>query len=305
MFNCTFDLFNILLFSESCHCIIIAGGRQWNDALVSGVEVVYGNLKTKQLPNIAKGIYGSSLVLHNGAILLSGGKDNFQKCLQLDHGNWKEHTTLLKERILHSVVATETATFIFGGSPSCETYEYLPNGSIKWVLGTTEIPGGFWSGCAIEVKSKRQVWLIGGYGFRKRILCFNVKDHRFEIMPSLLNVERFAHRCAYIPNTSKVMITGGTHYDGCLASTEILDTKDGSITMASPMNSKRSKHGMGVLTINGEERLAVFGGYDGRKYLDSVEIYNRRTEKWETTEIKLNKLKSDFGFLSVNLGQVL
>ena len=44
---------------------------------------------------------------------------------------------------------------------------------------------------------------------------------------------------------------------------------------------------MGVVTINGEERLAVFGGSDGNNDLDSVELYNTQTEKWETTDIKL------------------
>ena len=59
------------------------------------------------------------------------------------------------------------------------------------------------------------------------------------------------------------MITGGGN-DDFLDSTEILDTEDGSVTMASPMNFKRAYHGMGLVTINGEERLAVFGGHDGK-----------------------------------------
>ena len=96
------------------------------------------------------------------------------------------------------------------------------------------------------------------------------------------------------------MITGG-YTD----STEILDTEDGSVTMASPMNSKRCHHGMGVVTINGEERLAVFGGYDGNDKLDSVELYNIQTEKWETTNIKLIEAISHFGFLSVKLADVV
>ena len=71
------------------------------------------------------------------------------------------------------------------------------------------------------------------------------------------------------------------------------------------MNFKRAWHGIGVLTINGEERLAVFGGYDGRNYLDSVELYNSQTTKWETTDIRFNQPKSKFAFLSVKLEQVL
>ena len=100
------------------------------------------------------------------------------------------------------------------------------------------------------------------------------------------------------------MITGGIDV-GILDSTEILDTEDGSVTIGSPMNSKRSGHGIGVVTLNGEDRVVVFGGHAGRNHLDSVEVFNIQTEKWETTSIKLNLPKSEFAFLSVNLGQVL
>ena len=101
------------------------------------------------------------------------------------------------------------------------------------------------------------------------------------------------------------MITGGYNAD-YLDSTEILDTEDGSVTMASPMNSKRAGHGMGVVTINGEERLAVLGGFDGSlRNLDSIELYNTQTGKWENTNIKLKEAKFDFGFLNVKLADVV
>ena len=202
------------------------------------------------------------------------------------------------------MATTPTATFIFGGCHSKKTFEYLPKDSTKWMRGRTEIPGrGFDSGCAITVKSGQEIWLIGGWISQKRILSFNVKSHNFQVLPLQLNMGRQGHRCAFIPNTLKVMVTGG-YSDDCLDSTEIVDSKDGNVTRAHPMNFKRAWHGIGVLTINGEERLAVFGGYDGRNYLDSVELYNSQTEKWETTDIKLNQPKSKFAFLSVKLGQV-
>ena len=75
--------------------------------------------------------------------------------------------------------------------------------------------------------------------------------------------------------------------------------------MASPMNSKRDEHGMGVLTINGENRIAVFGGYDGRKNLESVELYNGQTEKWEMADFRLSEAKHSFGFLAIKLGDIL
>ena len=205
------------------------------------------------------------------------------------------------ERDYHSAITTQTATFQFGGEYSSETFEYLPKGSTKWLIGKTEIPGGFDDGCAIAVNSDQEIWLIGGSGTRrtrKRILSFNVNDHTFRELPFRLNIRRRGHKCAFIPNTEKIMITGGIG-DGYLNSTEILDTEDGSVTMASPLNSKRKDHGMGVLIIKGEDRLAVFGGFDGENELDSVETYNNQTEKWERSPITLTDSKDNFGFLTV------
>ena len=43
----------------------------------------------------------------------------------------------------------------------------------------------------------------------------------------------------FIPSTNKIMITGG-YSDDYLDYTEILDTEDGSVTMASPMNFQKA-----------------------------------------------------------------
>ena len=236
---------------------------------------------------------------------MCGGFRNKQKCLKLEHGTWKEHSTLNKERFWDSAVTTQTATFLFGGEDSRRTYEYLPQGSTTWLMGKTEIPGGFSNGCAIAVKSDQEILLIGGSATEKRILSFSVNDHTFTELPFQLNVGRFGHRCAYIPNTKKVMITGGIHHR-YFKSTEILDTENGSVTMASPMNHTRSEHGIGVLTIKGKERLSVLGGNEGMiSRLDSVETYNSQTEKWERSDIKLNEPKWAFGFLTVKFSDII
>ena len=231
---------------------------------------------------------------------------NEKKCLQFDHGTWTEHSTLNQERVHHSSVTTQTGTFLFGGKNSWETFEYLPKDSTKWLKGKTKIPEGFAIGCAITVKSEQEIWLIGGKQTERRILSFNVKDHLFQEQPFRLNVGRYRHRCAFIPTTNKVMITGGyNHEKGHLNSTEILDTEDGSVTMASKMNSKRGGHGMGVVTVNGEDRVAVFGGSDRGNELDSVELYNTQTGKWEMADLKQSDAKFSFSFLTVKLGDIL
>ena len=62
---------------------------------------------------------------------------------------------------------------------------------------------------------------------------------------------------------------------------------------------------MGVVTVYGEDKVAVFGGYDGINALDSVELYNTKTEKWEMTDFKLSEAKYGFGFLTTKLGDIL
>ena len=62
---------------------------------------------------------------------------------------------------------------------------------------------------------------------------------------------------------------------------------------------------MSVVTINGENKLAVLGGSSGSNKLDSVDLYNTETEKWEIMKFKLSKARSDFSFLTVKLGDIL
>ena len=247
------------------------------------------------------------MVKHNGAILLCGGSNNFAKCLQLDNWTWKEHSTFNERRLLHSTVTTKCATFIFGGIKSSTTYEYLLKDSTTWLMGKNEIPGGFQSGCAIAVKSEKEIWLVGGLETTKRILSFNVNDHTFQELSLQLNMERYRHRCAFIPKTNKILVTGGFNLTTkALDSTEIIDTENGKVTLTeSPLNFKRYGHGIGIVTINEEDRLAIFGGIN--EYYnsnDSVELYNTKKEKWEKTDIKLNEPKCYFGFLIIKLSDI-
>ena len=102
------------------------------------------------------------------------------------------------------------------------------------------------------------------------------------------------------------MITGGHCSATILKSTEIIDPDNGSVIMASKMKYKRIGHGMGIVTINEEDRIAVFGGYHGETLpRDSVELYNHHSDKWETTSIKMKEARSGFGFLSLKLNDVI
>ena len=207
------------------------------------------------------------------------------------------------------VVTTRAGQYVFGGEfrgdfgdDSDTSYEYLPTGSKNWTIVRSSIPGGYDYGFNIASKSGKEVWLIGGLCTENRILQFNIVDQTFEELPTQLIVSRERPRCAFIPNTNKIMITGGYDDD----STEIFDPEEGTVTLAGKLNSKRSSHGIGILTINGQDKLAVFGGSDDHhNVLRSVELYDYQNDKWEISYIKLPKATSNFGFLSYKQGKLL
>ena len=84
-----------------------------------------------------------------------------------------------------------------------------------------------------------------------------------------------------------------------------------SVDSVNSMYCLRSRYGDAIVTINNEDRLIVFGGkefFDPTDYsnrtVDTVEVYNTETEKWETTGMKLKNKNAEFGFLTVNLAQI-
>ena len=280
------------------------------------IQFLAGDLENKQLPHFFPKHYRNllgmnypkkrpSMILHNGIILLCGGI--MKQCYQLIRGAWQFHSILNESRLYHSAVSTQNAIFIFGGEDSRNTYEYLPKESTKckWLMGKTEIPGGFEWGCAIAVKSEQEIWLIGGLHNRKRILQFNVNDHTFKVMPFQLIVDQiFLSRCALIPNSNKVMVIGQRpNSNGFKA--QIIDIENGSVTMTGPLvNTKQDLYicQMDVLKINGEDRLAVFGIH---RYLHTIELYNSQTNKWETTNKTFNGKQIGFGFLKIKLSDII
>ena len=170
-----------------------------------------------------------------------------------------------------------------------------------WYRGKNPIPERFTRGFAIAVKSKQEIWLIGGKWTSNKIFTFNIENHIFMELPTKLIKRRAGLRCALIPNTSKIIVTGGIFRGEIENSTEIIDTEDGSVILASPMNLKRYNHGIGLFEINGKNRLVVFGGND----TDTFEFYNAESNTWHNTDMKLSQPKNNFGFLSVKLSEVI
>lgn len=299
------------LISAKVPCIIGVGGSSNSIIISTGNKVLIKNSNIiPSLPIPTGGSSsGSNMIEHDKAILFCGGyNSNSRNCVQLVNSQWKKHSTLKQKRCDASIVSTNSAIYIFGGSVFPNTYEYLLKNSNEWQMGKTEIPEGFKDGCAISVRSGREIWLFGGWDTPNRILSFDVDTHTFKQLPQTLKSvisRKYGHRCAYIPGTNKVIITGGATNGGdTLNSTEIIDTDTGTVIIGSPMNSRRSSHGIGIISIDNRERLVVFGGHF-RGMLDSVEFYNAESHKWEPTNIKLNGGQCMYSFVNTKLGNII
>ena len=71
------------------------------------------------------------------------------------------------------------------------------------------------------------------------------------------------------------------------------------MTQGNPLVYERSMHGIGVMNIENQEKLVVFGGTNySKKEMDSIEIFDEKTEKWYLADFKLNEPRADFGFMT-------
>ena len=223
----------------------------------------------------------------------------------MEENGWTPHSNLNKERKWASAVATNTATFIFGGDESIFTYEYLEQGSsTNWQEGNERIPGlGFKRGCAVAVFDE-EVWIIGGWHTGSRILSFNTRNHKFKELTTIqLKEGRGAQKCIQIPGTTKIIVSGGRDPSSGkqLDSAEIIDFESKSVKNTGKMNFKRVYHGIGILTLDGQDQVAIFGGSDDNyDLLDSVEVYDQKTQKWKIrADMKLSQARTHFGFLTI------
>ena len=107
--------------------------------------------------------------------------------------------------------------YTFGADENKREVRYLPANSKDWIVCKTEIPSFFIQGCAVAIKSKGEIWLIGGVGkSSKQILSFDLQTHTFKELPMKLNIGRSCHRCIFtkIENSEVILVTGGIIFDG-------------------------------------------------------------------------------------------
>lgn len=133
----------------------------------------------------------------------------------------------------------------------------------------------------------------GGYselGSVPSIEIFNLLKQRVEKSANGMEA-RSGHTATKLRNGQIALVGGSADYETSLDSVEIVDSETLEVVQTLKLNVPRSGHGA-FLSANG--RLVIVGGFDGRGYLDSVEILEPGAEKFLLLNNILKKKRGSF-----------
>ena len=291
-------------FSDELTALIVGGNRKTLEIIPK--RSVCNNIS---LPSLSTDISGVPSLVQNSAekILLCGGYNNKQKCLELKDNQWEEHSNLTSVRIYFSAVSMPEGIFIFGGNPWSSlsgaeslTWEWLPSGTNQWQSGDTTIQSGFLMGCAVKINDT-YILLIGGYSSMNRVLKFNTITKSFTNLGDVLKEGRHGHACTRFED--EIIITGGLAtfpYYIELSSTEIIHINDLTTTYTTgSLVQARSYPGLVVVHVENKPTVLAVGGSKDFNSLDSIEMWNPTNETWTMTSLKLSEPEWGFGILSL------
>ena len=246
-------------------------------------------------------VSGHVLVMtSNGDNLLNcGGYPNFKQCYSLDikEKRWIHHSNLTQERYFATSVTMPNGVYIFGGSNSPTTTDFLPKNSGVWQAVPSIIPNGFKWGCGVQI-SQEDLLLIGGWGTEDRLLEFNTTTNNFTIRGSKLQQGRRGHSCTLLNDT--IIVAGGRSASrNVLNSTELVPLTNGSPRFGGDLNMARAFFGLATIGVQ-QKKAYSFGGWDS-SYTDlqSVEEWDADTEQWKLATFSLKEAKWRFGYLAV------
>merc|ERR1711899_656053 len=273
--------------TSEAEVIVITGGSRSNEISLgldyfNTSEILNGpeGCTMPDLP-VGRNLGHNMIMTANNDILTCGGGiiPYKQKCYRYDKTSrtWNPHSDLKQERYYAASITMPNAVYVFGGSESYNTYEYLENDENVWQEGKTSIPGGFNQGCVVKLNNN-ELALVGGTGTKSRIMKFNTATKVFTENWGRLKQPRRGHAC--VPLGNNILVVGGF----LEASSELINIENGrqSETDVGDLNSERGAFGLVSLGGNMKKILAI-GGRDSRGGTDhdSVEEYDENTGQWK------------------------
>merc|ERR1712223_1798245 len=259
--------------TSEAEVVLITGGVNYDTLDDFNTSEILNGPEGCTMPDLPEGInWGHNMIMTaNNDILTCGGANPAykQKCYRYEKTSrtWNPHSDLKQERNYAASITMPNAVYVFGGSESYNTYEYLETDENVWQEGKTSIPGGFNQGCVVKLNNN-ELALVGGAGTESRIMKFNTATKVFTENWGRLKQPRREHSCVTLGNS--ILVVGGFSR-GTRASSELINIEDGrqSETDVGDLNSERNAFGLVSLGRNKKKILAIGG--NGRTDHDSVE----------------------------------
>jgi N-acetylneuraminic acid mutarotase len=198
-------------------------------------------------------------------------------------GEWqavKPRGTAPLERPLHACAIHNSKMYVFGGRPgvrafSNEMFVYDINAA-SWaklhpkVLGDKGLPGLF--GHSLTKVGEKLYIFAGRTGLFETtndLYEYDIGTEEVRLVPSGTNIPaaRQGHTATAVDNRY-IVVYGGMDGTGWLNDLHIYDTKENAWHQG-PSSDIRSEGHQSVLVGN---KIFVFGGYDGEKYLNTIQV---------------------------------
>jgi Kelch motif len=126
------------------------------------------------------------------------------------------------------------------------------------------------------------VYLIGGCeGDKCKNDCYRY-DSKTNLWSALSPMNRERSQAAAVYFNGKLYVFGGYTSNRCLSSCEILtlSTNEWIISINGIQNELNiPRVGVGITVC--KEKLYVIGGFDGRNFLKSIEVYDENSQRWK------------------------
>ena len=287
--------------------LIVGGSDDFSEQKSSEVVVLQDeNNCTHSVPDLPIAInFQPSLILTpDQKIILCGGRprNNEKTCWELKSNTWEFHSSLIQKRSLASAVSMKNGVFLFGGPD----WEWLPRGSSQWKFGgrikrSNPNQPGFMAGCAVKV-SEDVIALIGGQDSNrngmKKVLTYDTKNRKWRDLGNILKEGRYGHACVSFQN--RIIVVGGSSGSDYLASTEIINVQDLTIsTFSGNLHQARGHHGLVVAHVGTKLSVMAIGGGNREQFLDSIETWDETTGNWTKSDVRLSFPRYEFGYLSI------
>ena len=273
---------------------VLAGGSDGDRPLASAT--MYRNGRTVKLPDLPDAVKDASMTFSDNKVHVCGGLTKVgatSACFQLNvfqtKPKWEKYGELPKQMYAHQSVQVLDDTWVFDAG---NVYVVPRSGSIRVIRWPYPMVGADFN-C---VRSNGVNTIVIPY-FSTGVYINSIPTSpqswvRLATLPSTLRWRS----CLMVG--SLIYVTGGRPLsDNSLSLKEsyVIDIENGGrLEKVGNLLTGRFHHAMGL--VDGEP--AVFGGFDGKKFIDSVETFDSGTRTWRAAKSKTRKRSEKFAHVS-------